>query len=147
MQKARRSSIQSIRPYKGIPGIPATRHSRHSSHSWHSRHSSHSWHSSLQASLHVPVLPVPSSVSNTSSTFQRFQGFHPITALQHSPIRMQILHIDWFPQKTPSSTNWEHSTNLHSSKKGRCCDIGQKTLRVKLTFSQFRINSSLRLVK
>ena len=52
--------------------------------------------------------------------------------IQHSPIRMHILHIlqflqfDWFPQKTPPSTSWAITdiTNIHSSKKGRCCDIG-----------------------
>ena len=55
------------------------------------------------------------------------------TPFQHSPIRMHILHIlqflqfDWFPQKTPPSTSWATTdiTNIHSSKKGRCCDIGQ----------------------
>ena len=58
------------------------------------------------------------------------------TPFQHSPIRMHILHIlhilqflqfDWFPQKTPPSTSWAITdiTNIHSSKKGRCCDIGQ----------------------
>ena len=54
------------------------------------------------------------------------------TPFQHSPIRMHILHIlqflqfDWFPQKTPPSTSWAITdiTNIHSSKKGRCCDIG-----------------------
>ena len=54
------------------------------------------------------------------------------TPFQHSPIRMHILHIlhilqflqfDWFPQKTSPSTSWA-ITNIHSSKKGRCCDIG-----------------------
>ena len=54
------------------------------------------------------------------------------TPFQHSPIRMHILHIlqflqfDWFPQKTSPSTSWAITgiTNIHSSKKGRCCDIG-----------------------
>ena len=57
------------------------------------------------------------------------------TPFQHSPIRMHILHIlhilqflqfDWFPQKTSPSTSWAITDipNIHSSKKGRCCDIG-----------------------
>ena len=62
------------------------------------------------------------------------------TPFQHSPIRMHILHIlqflqfDWFPQKTSPSTSWAITdiTNIHSSKKGRCCDIGQD---VKMTYS------------
>ena len=76
-------------------------------------------------------------------TFQPFQAILQIlhcssisresTPFQHSPIRMHILHIlqflqfDWFPQKTPPSTSWTitNITNIHSSKKGRCCDIGQ----------------------
>ena len=76
----------------------------------------------------------------TFQTFQSFMTFQPFQAIlqcssisrestpfQHSPTRMHILHIlqfDWFPQKTPPSTSWA-ITNIHSSKKGRCCDIGQ----------------------
>ena len=51
------------------------------------------------------------------------------TMFQHSPIRM---HIPQFYssigfQKTPPSTSWAITdiANIHSSKKGRCCDIGQ----------------------
>ena len=75
-------------------------------------------------------------------TFQPFQEILQIlqcsnisresTPFQHSPIRihiLQILQFDWFPQKTPLSTNWAITNitlqTLHSSKKGRCCDIGQ----------------------
>ena len=73
-------------------------------------------------------------------TFQSFMTFQPFQAIlqilqcssisrvstpfQHSPIRMHILQFDWFPQKTPPSTSWA-ITNIHFSKKGRCCDIGQ----------------------
>ena len=75
-----------------------------------------------------------------SKTFQSFMTFQPFQAIlqcssisrestpfQHSPIRMHILQFDWFPQKTPPSTSWAITdiTNIHSSKKGRCCDIGQ----------------------
>ena len=67
-------------------------------------------------------------------TFQPFQAIlqsssisRESTPFQHSPIRMHILQFDWFPQKTPPSTSWAITdiTNIHSSKKGRCCDIGQ----------------------
>ena len=73
------SSLQGIpaaRPSTSIPVLHG--HSRHSSHSWHSRHSSHSWHSSL------PGITTRSSISL---------------------IRMQFLHIDWFPPETPLSAN------------------------------------------
>ena len=90
----------------------------------------------------TPVTPV---APETFQTFQSFMTFQPLRAIlqcssisrestpfQHSPIRMHILHIlqflqfDWFPQKTPPSTSWAITdiTNIHSSKKGRCCDIG-----------------------
>ena len=86
-------------------------------------------------------------------TFQSFMTFQPFQAFLQVPvppgfpshysilpIRMHILHIlqilqfDWFPQKTPPSTSWTIQTTnilqtLHSSKKGRCCDIGQNTHR------------------
>ena len=61
--------------------------SRHSScktfqrHSRYSRHSSHSWHSAS---------PGNTSCSSTSRVS---------TLLQHSPIRMHILHFNLFPQK------------------------------------------------
>ena len=79
----------------------------------------------------------------TFQTFQSFVTFQPFQAIlqyssisrestpfQHSPTRMhilQFLQFDWFPQKTPPSTSWAitNITNIHSSKKGRCCDIGQ----------------------
>ena len=75
----------------------------------------------------IPVIhDIPASPGNsTSSSISRES-----TPFQHSAIRMHILHIlqilqfDWFPQKTPPSTSWTIQT-LHSSKKGRCCDIGQ----------------------
>ena len=54
------------------------------------------------------------------------------TPFQHSPIRMHILQFYSFYssigfQKTPPSTSWATTdiTNIHSSKKGRCCDICQ----------------------
>ena len=76
--------------------------------------------SSCSRDIHdLPAFP------GNSTMFQYLQGIHPI--FQHSPIRMHILQFDWFPQKTPPSTSWAITdiTNIHSSKKGRCCDIGQ----------------------
>ena len=91
-------------------------------------------------------LPVVPDTPETFQAFQSFMTFQPFQAIlqcssisrestpfQHSLIRMHILHIlqflqfDWFPQKTPPSTSWAITgiTNIHSSKKGRCCDIGQ----------------------
>ena len=53
------------------------------------------------------------------------------TPFQHSPIRMHILQFysSIGFQKTPPSTSWAITdmtlqTFIHSSKKGRCCDIG-----------------------
>ena len=87
--------------------------------------------------IHLCVLQ---DLPMTFQTFQSFMTFQPFQAIlqcssisrestpfQHSPIRMHILQFDWFPQKTPPSTSWAITdiTNIHSSKKGRCCDIGQ----------------------
>ena len=72
------------------------------------RPSRHSSHKTFQGHSSIPVifqtfqsfmtfsLPGITTHSSTSSTFQCIQGFTP---LQHSPIRMHILHFDWFPQK------------------------------------------------
>ena len=90
----------------------------------------------------------------TFQTFPSFMTFQPFQAIlqcssisrestpfQHSPIRMhilQFLQFDWFPQKTPPSTSWAitNITKIHSSKKGRCCDIGQTCIGkdVKMTY-------------
>ena len=101
----------------------------------------------------IPILP---DTPETFRTFQSFMTFLPFQAIlqilqcssisrestpfQHSPIRMhilQFLQFDWFPQKTPS-TSWAitNITNIHSSKKGRCCDIGQTCIGkdVKMTY-------------
>ena len=125
MQKARRSSIQSTKTYKAfqafqpqdltqafqfykdIPDIPVIHDIP-----------------AFQALLHVPApsstiqyLPVLSSVSRDS------------TRSSLSSIRILILHNDWFPPETSLSTSRrQYTTNFHSSKKGRCCDIGHKRL-------------------
>ena len=67
----------------------------------------------------LPAFPGNSTNSSISRDSNPFQ---------HSPIRMHILQFDWFPQKNSTEyqlSNYKHSTNIHSSKKGRCCDIGQ----------------------
>ena len=72
MQKAKRSSSTSIpatRPSKGIPDIPD-----------------------------IPDIPVIHDIQ-PSRHFYTFQCIQGSTPLQHSPIRMHILHFDWFPQK------------------------------------------------
>ena len=104
-----------------------------------------------------PDIPVIPDTPETFRTFQSFMTFQPFQAIlqilqcssisrestpfQHSPIRMhilQFLQFDWFPQKTPPSTSWAitNITNIHSSKKGRCCDIGQMCIGkdVKMTY-------------
>ena len=79
--------------------------------------------------IHSPVAP------ETFQTFQSFMTFQPFQAILQilqcsSILRLECifyLQFDWFPQKTPPSTSWAITdiTNIHSSKKGRCCDIGQ----------------------
>ena len=104
-----------------------------------------------------PDIPVVPDTPETFRTFQSFMTFQPFQAIlqilqcssisrestpfQHSPIRMhilQFLQFDWFPQKTPPSTSWAitNITNIHPSKKGRCCDIGQTCIGkdVKMTY-------------
>ena len=86
----------------------------------------------------TPVAP------ETFRTFQSFMTFQPFQAIlhcssisrestpfQHSPIRIHILQ---FYNSTVRLVSTENSTEyklnnyrhyIHSSKKGRCCDIGQ----------------------
>ena len=87
----------------------------------------------------IPGIPVIHDLPAFQAILQCSSISRESTPVQHSPIRMHILHIlqflqfDWFPQKTPPSTSWAITdiTNIHSSKKGRCCDIGQY---VKMTY-------------
>ena len=92
----------------------------------------------------IPVIPVAPETFRTFQSFMTFQPFQAIlqcssisresTPFQHSPIRMHILQFYNFYSSIGfhrNSTeyqlgNYKHySTNIHSSKKGRCCDIGQ----------------------
>ena len=149
----RQGDLLEIHPcvLQDIPGIQpqdlpkASSYYRHSSLSRHSRHSSLSRHS--RHSRDIPDIPVihdlPASPGNsTSSSISRDSN-----PFQHSPIRMHILHIlqflqfDWFPQKNSTEyqlSNYKLQTlqTLHSSKKGRCCDIGQTCIGkdVKMTY-------------
>ena len=94
----------------------------------------------------IPGIPATPVAPETFRTFQSFMTFQPFQAIlqcssisrestpfQHSPIRMHILHIlhilqflqfDWFPQKL-HRVPVEQLQTLHSSKKGRCCNIGR----------------------
>ena len=109
MQKAKRSlntSIHPTRPSKGIPGIPAARPSKgipdipdipviHDI-------------QPLQAILHVPIppgFPPHYSILQLECIFYTSTGFHK------NSTEYQLRH-------------YKHSTNFHSSKKGRCYDMG-----------------------
>ena len=102
----------------------------------------------------TPVAPETFKTFQSFMTFQLFQAIlqcssisRESTPFQHSPIRMHILHIlqilqfDWFPQKTPPSTSWA-ITNIHSSKKGRYCDIGQIDIFSRIELFPFIVLSS-----
>ena len=94
----------------------------------------------------TPVTPIAPETFRTFQSFMTFQPFQAIlqilhcssisresTPFQHSPIRMHILHILQFYSsigfhrklhRVPVGQLQTLQT-LHSSKKGRCCDIGQ----------------------
>ena len=131
MQKARRSSIQSTKTYKAfqafqpqdltqafqfykdIPDIPVIHDIP-----------------TLQALLHVPApsstiqyLPVLSSVS---SAIQCIQGFHPFQHFFNQNANSTHRLVSTRNSiECQSNTGHYITTNFHSSKKGRCCDIGQ----------------------
>ena len=83
----------------------------------------------------IPDIPVIHDLPAFQAILQCSSISRESTPFQHSPIRMHILHIlhilQFYSsigfQKTPPSTSWAITdiTNIHSSKKGRCCDIGQ----------------------
>ena len=117
-----------------------SRHSRHSSLSSLSRHSSRSRHS-----RDIPDIPVihdlpafPGNSSN-STLFQVSPGIPPHSSILRLECIfykfLQILQFDWFPQKLHRvpveqlQTLLQTLQTLHSSKKGRCCDIGQNVHR------------------
>ena len=71
--------------------------------------------------LYVPVLSSTSSASSVS---------RDSTHSSISPIRMQILHTNWFPLETPSSTNWDIPQTYILQRKG---DVAISVMR--LTYS------------
>ena len=77
----------------------------------------------------IPDIPVIHNLPAFQAILQCFSISRESTPFQHSPIRMHILQFysSIGFQKTPPSTSWATTdiTNIHSSKKGRCCDIGQ----------------------
>ena len=107
---------------KDIPGTPAARPSK--------------------GTPDIPDIPVihdiPASPGiSTSSIFSR-----------HSPIRMHILQFDWFPQKLHRVPVEDYIINilqtLHSSKKGRCCDIGQSDILLGIELTPIPVLSSVK---
>ena len=77
----------------------------------------------------IPDIPVIHDLPAFQAILQCSSISRESTPFQHSPIRMHILQFysSIGFQKTPPSTSWAITdiTNIHSSKKGRCCDIGQ----------------------
>ena len=104
--------------------------------SFHKRNSTHRRQGDL-LEVHPCVLQ---DLPKTFQLFQPFQAFLQVPVPPGNPPHSSILQLecifyifyifykiqqfDWFLQKTPLSTSWTIQT-LHSSKKGRCCDIGQ----------------------
>ena len=135
MQKAKRSSIQSTRHSSSAK----TFQSFQAFQSFQTFQSFMTFqpYKHLYTFQHLPVrqyLPVLSSVSRDST--------HSSISL----IRMHILHTDWFPPETPLSTNriQDILQTLHSSKKGRCCDIGHTFdifYRIELRVKELRARS------
>ena len=54
----------------------------------------------------IPDIPVIHDLPAFPAILQCSSISRESTPFQHSPIRMQILQFDWFPQKTPPSTSW-----------------------------------------
>ena len=54
----------------------------------------------------IQDIPVIHDLPAFQAILQRSSISRESTPFQHSPIRMHILQFDWFPQKTPPSTNW-----------------------------------------
>ena len=77
----------------------------------------------------IPDIPVIHDLPAFQAILQCSSISRESTPFQHSPIRMHILQFysSIGFQKTPPSTSWAITdiTNIHPSKKGRCCDIGQ----------------------
>ena len=130
MQKARRSSIQSTKTYKA---------SRHSSRKTLHRHSSsiRTFQTFQSFMIFQPYkhyytfqhLPVQSSTFQCypvlSSAIQCIQGFHPFQHFFNQNANSTHRLVSTRNSiEYQSNTRQYITTNFHSSKKGRCCDIG-----------------------
>ena len=81
----------------------------------------------------VPDLPETFQTFQSFMTFQPSRQFYNVPVFPGNPPHSSILRLECIFyssigfQKTPPSTSWATTdiTNIHSSKKGRCCDIGQ----------------------
>ena len=82
----------------------------------------------------IPDIPVIHDLPAFQAILQCSSISRESTPFQHSPIRMHILHILHILQFYGSIGFHRNSTEyqlgnyrhyIHSSKKGRCCDIGQ----------------------
>ena len=137
-----------------------TRHSRHSSRKTFQRQSSH-----LQTFQSFQTFQTFQSFQSLQTfqsfrTFQSFMTFQPFQAFLQVPVPpgfppqysiLQIECIFYMFYKFYSSIGFHRklhrvpveqlqtlqTTNIHSSKKGRCCDIGQTCIGkdVKMTYS------------
>ena len=110
---------------QGIPGIPAARPSTGipvlQGHSSHSRHSSSTRTFQSFQTFQSFMTFQPSSHYYTSQYFQYITvfpvhpGIPPTTALQHSPVRIQIQHTDWFPPECQRAQGTMHNFPVVSS--------------------------------
>ena len=79
----------------------------------------------------IPDIPVIHDLPAFQAILQCSSISRESTPFQHSPIRMHILHILQFYSSIGfhrNSTEYQlgnYRHYIHSSKKGRCCDIGQ----------------------
>ena len=76
----------------------------------------------------IPDIPVIHDLPAFQAILQCSSISRESTPFQHSPIRMHILHILQFYSSIENSTEYQlgnYRHYIHSSKKGRCCDIGQ----------------------
>ena len=77
--------------------------------------------------------PVAPMTFQSFMTFQPSRQFYNVPVFPGNPPHSSILRLECIFyssigfQKTPPSTSWATTdiTDIHSSKKGRCCDIGQ----------------------
>ena len=84
----------------------------------------------------TPVAPMTFQSFQSFMTFQPSRQFYNVPVYPGNPPHSSIFRLECIFyifysligfQKTPPSTSWATTdiTNIHSSKKGRCCDIGQ----------------------